>query len=388
MKAILISAAIAVCGWTVPAMAQAGCGAPPATTIVASLPAHPFAAVASADGCSIFASLISPGRGGSGAVVLIRRDGDRLSAVRGVDLHGRPAMLALTRDEKLLIATEGSDVAFIDPLRLASGDGDALLGTIGDTGMNGVIGLALGTDERTLFASDERSASVTVIDLEKARANGFDSSAVLGRIGVGRAPVGLAVSADGRFLYSTSEIAPDAAGWPRICAHEGGGAADDHSEGALIVIDPVLARSDPAHATLARVPAGCNPVRVVLSPAGDRVYVSARGGNEILVFDAQKLLTDKDHARLANVPTGNSPVGLAIAADGARLISTNSNRFGADRGDPETLDVIDTQSLSVVGTIPVGAFPRELRLTRDGTLLVTNFQSNSLQLVPQDAWRK
>jgi DNA-binding beta-propeller fold protein YncE len=37
---------------------------------------------------------------------------------------------------------------------------------------------------------------------------------------------------------------------------------------------------------------------------------------------------------------------------------------------------------AVLGTIPAGTFPRELRVTEDGrTLLVTNFNSSTLELV-------
>jgi hypothetical protein len=49
--------------------------------------------------------------------------------------------------------------------------------------------------------------------------------------------------------------------------------------------------------------------------------------------------------------------------------------------------VIDAAKVSsgagaVVGTIPAGAFPRELRLTSDlRTLLLTNFTSSSLEII-------
>jgi hypothetical protein len=43
---------------------------------------------------------------------------------------------------------------------------------------------------------------------------------------------------------------------------------------------------------------------------------------------------------------------------------------------------IASGSGAVMGTIPAGAFPRELRVTADGrTLLLTNFASRSLQVV-------
>ena len=48
----------------------------------------------------------------------------------------------------------------------------------------------------------------------------------------------------------------------------------------------------------------------------------------------------------------------------------------------EWLSVIDARTNAVEGVVPAGLFPRELKVTADGkTLLVTNFNSKSLELV-------
>jgi DNA-binding beta-propeller fold protein YncE len=153
------------------------------------------------------------------------------------------------------------------------------------------------------------------------------------------------------------------------------------------VIDVARAREHAEQSVLAEVPAGCNPVRVALSPSGDTAYVTARGGNAVNVFATAALLADPAHARVATVPTGKSPVGMALSANGARLIVTNSDRFGPDRSALETLSIIDTKAVAsgaaaVTGSIPAGAFPRELRFTADGILMVTNYLSDSVQFVP------
>jgi len=137
--------------------------------------------------------------------------------------------------------------------------------------------------------------------------------------------------------------------------------------------------SDLDKAVVARVPAGCNPVRVALSPAGDRVYVTARGSNAVQVFDAGKLLGDREHSLQASVPVGQSPVGLAV--DGAHVFVANSDRFGG--GQHQSLSVLDPAHLDAsAGSIPAGGFPRELRITSDGkSLLVTNFESGSVELI-------
>jgi hypothetical protein len=57
---------------------------------------------------------------------------------------------------------------------------------------------------------------------------------------------------------------------------------------------------------------------------------------------------------------------------------TNSNRFG-DSNTAQSLTIIDTKKIgksgedAILGTVPAGVFPRELRVTENQqTLLLTN----------------
>jgi len=138
---------------------------------------------------------------------------------------------------------------------------------------------------------------------------------------------------------------------------------------------------------IAGIAAGCNPVRVALSPSGDRAYVTARADNELLTFDTNLILTDTAHALVGRVPVGTAPVGIVVMSGGSRIAVTNSNRFAGSGADHQVLTVIDAVKVSsgkdaVLGTIPAGGFPRELRVTADGqTLLVTNFSSRTVELI-------
>jgi len=150
-----------------------------------------------------------------------------------------------------------------------------------------------------------------------------------------------------------------------------------------------LARSNPARSVVRTVRAGCNPVRLVLSPDGTRAYVSARAENALLVFDARALAAPGDTASplLGRIPVGTAPVGVAVTPDGRRVLVTNSNRFGGNANDRQPVSVIDAARVgegdrAKVGEIPAGAFPRELRLHPDGrTLVLTNFASQTVQLL-------
>ena len=48
---------------------------------------------------------------------------------------------------------------------------------------------------------------MAVFNLKKAESNGFGSSDLVGYVPLGVAPVGIAISPNGRYLYATSEAA-------------------------------------------------------------------------------------------------------------------------------------------------------------------------------------
>jgi YVTN family beta-propeller protein len=238
--------------------------------------------------------------------------------------------------------------------------------------------------------SDERAKRISVIDLAKARATRFNTEAIVGAIPTGIAPIALVFTGDERYLLTTAEGADSSWGWPGVCTTEGRASQDAEPlrpEGAIVVVDFAHAKTDPANSVLAKIPAGCSPVRLALSPAGDRAYVTARNSNALLVFDTEKLLSGGFGARIASIPVGSSPVGVIVVENGAKVIVTNSNRFAGNENDRQTLAVIDSGKITsgagaVVGSIPAGAFPRELHATSDGrTLLLTNFNSNTLQAI-------
>jgi DNA-binding beta-propeller fold protein YncE len=96
---------------------------------------------------------------------------------------------------------------------------------------------------------------------------------------------------------------------------------------------------------------------------------------------------DPAKALIGRVPVGDPPVGVAVLDDGARLAVTNSNRFG-DSNTAQSLTIIDTKKIgksgedAILGTVPAGVFPRELRVTENQqTLLLTNFGSKTLAVI-------
>jgi len=358
-----------------------------------TLPGHPFGVVSSRDGNWVFVALMGGGGNGTrpttnGVAVLQQVDG-QFELKRVIPLQDGPAGLVLTHDGKTLIGADGGSVVLLDTSRMTSGSGDPVIGTFSD-GADSAVYVNVTADDKVLFVSDEGAKTVTVIDLARVRSSGFDARAVIGKIPVGQAPIALTFSPDGRWLYTTSEGAPPDWGWPSTEKPEGRPGPDQpdalEPPGAVVVVNVNQAKADPAHSVVARVPAGGSPVRMTISPDGQRIYVTARGSNAVLVFDADKLITDSAHARLASVTVGNSPVPLALIQDGKLLVVGNSGRFGADADKPQALGVLDVAKMghgsAIVGTIAAGAFPREMCVSSDGrTLFVSNFSSNSLEVI-------
>jgi len=359
--------------------------ASPSVTI--ALPSRPFTAVPSHDGCWVFVSLTGPG---SGIGVLKRRSGT-IELLRVAPLASAPTGIALTHDGKLLIAAASDRVIFLDVQRLIGGAADPVLGSFSDGPNSESIYANVTPDDKLLFVSEEAAQSITVIDLERARANGYKAEAIKGKIPTGMAPIALTFSPDGKWLYTTSQLAPRPWNWPAACKPEGSPAGSPivNPEGAVIVVDVALAATDPAKSVAARIPAGCSPVRMAISPAGDRIYVTARNSNAVVAFDTARLLTDADHARLGMAAVGSAPVPVAVVDGGRKVIAGNSNRF-AGTTSGESLTVLDAAKISGeadagMGVIPAGSFPREMRVSDDGhTLFLTNFGSNSLQVVSVD----
>ena len=362
-----------------------GCNAPAASpSVTISLPGPPFMVQSSKDGCWVFVSLT--GRGNSGIAVL-KRSGGNVELARVVPLPSSPTGITLTHDGKLLIAAATTAAVFVDVQKMIEGAADAVVGAI--PGGRGSIYANTTADDKVLFVAEENGQAITVIDLERARRDGYKPQDVIGKVPVGLAPIALTLSADGRWLYTTSELALPDWNWPKACKPEGRPVPNSiitDPEGAVIVVDVARAKTDPTHAVVARVPAGCSPVRMSISPKGDRIYVTARNNNAVLEFDTTKLISDGAHAMLGVAPVGDAPVPVMVVEQGKKIVVGNSNRFGG-RGAPESLVVLDAAKFgqgigAVLGTIPAGSFPREMAVSTDQrTLFLTNFASNSLQVI-------
>jgi DNA-binding beta-propeller fold protein YncE len=354
------------------------------------LPGHPFSTIASKDGCWLFVSVTSSNPKSMNGVALLRRAAGRIKLRKVFPVEAGPTGMVMTHDGKLLIVADDEYVVFMDVSRMISGRGDPIVGYFSDGRFSGSVYLNVTADDKFLFVSDENTETITVVNLQKARAEGFKESARVGKIPVGIAPIALTFSPDGKWLYSTSQAAPKSLNWPAECKPEGADPATakvENPPGAIFVIDVTRAESDPPNSIVARVPAGCSPVRLAISPVGDRVFVTARNSNSLLAFETSSMRSNPALAQVGKVPVGSSPVGVAVVNDGKLVIVTNSNRFAKDQTARQTMSVIDATRVgegqaAVIGSLPAGIFPREFGQSPDGrTLFVANYNSSELEVI-------
>jgi DNA-binding beta-propeller fold protein YncE len=330
---------------------------------------RPFGVAVAADGSWGFASL-----GGDGDLGVFRLSaGHAPVLVHTIALPAAPtAGIALSADGRLLlIATESTGAFVVSVPAAESGANDAVLGTLSVPGarLGGAIEVAMSPDDRYAFVSLESADEIAVFNLRAALAHGFGPAAFVGAIPTQVAPVGLAFAPDGRWLYSTSE------------------ARNFRSNiGTLEVINVARAESDPAESVVARVPAGCNPVRVTTSANGTVVWVTARASNALLAFSATALRAHPRSALLADVAVGEAPVGLAQIRNGSLIVVADSNRFNAS-GQHGSLAVVDVHAAlagqpALLGYLPAGVFPRDVAANPAGTaVLVANFASDQVESV-------
>jgi DNA-binding beta-propeller fold protein YncE len=342
-------------------------------TPMRAVPATPFGVAVTGDGRWAFVALAE-----SGTVGVFRVAGPGVPSLsRQVNTDALTLGEALVPGGRYLLAANDADgAAVISTARAESGQAGALLGVLGRGNNDGAIEVAVSPDGRFAFVSLEDTGSIAVYNLGRALATGFRAPDLVGMIPLGVAPVGLAVSPDGRWLYATSEAASgESLSSPTLGA-----------QGTLSVISLARAQTDPAGSVVSAVDAGCSPVRVITSADGSVVWVTARGSDRLLGFSAARLRTDPARALVTSVEVGEAPVGLALVDGGTRIVVADSNRF-SQAGAAATLAVVSVPAAlaghpALLGYLRAGGFPREMALEPGGrTLLVSNFASQQLEAV-------
>lgn len=288
---------------------------------------------------------------------------DRLGTIGGQE----PLGLALTPNGRYLVAAEGSGATVLSVARIEDTKDPSskwAVGTFSSRGQ-GAIETAVSADGHFVFVSLEDSNELAVFNLGRAERQGFGRSDLIGYVPMGGAPVGMTVSANGRYLFATSETySPTSA------------------EGTLTTIDVSQAERDPSRSVVSTVWAGCNPVRVVVSSSS--VFVTARASDELLDFAASDLLRNPSGALQSEAQVGEAPVGLALVNSGKLVVVADSNRFlqGGVSSNLAVVSVHPNGDLQSLGYLATGDFPRDMVVSPSGKeLLVSDYGSGSVEEV-------
>jgi DNA-binding beta-propeller fold protein YncE len=124
-------------------------------------------------------------------------------------------------------------------------------------------------------------------------------------------------------------------------------------------------------------------VRAAVTPDGASVYVTARGDNHVLAFDARALEADPSHAfRLAIPSGGEEPVGLEFFNRGNAMLVANANNLTNGQGSITVFDLSDPAKPVLRQTIKTRQFPRNISLSADETrLYLTEFLGDELMVL-------
>jgi DNA-binding beta-propeller fold protein YncE len=350
-----------------------------------SLPLHPLMVATLGRSCALLVTLSDGGELAKGAIGVLKPVQGKLALASVLNLATEPVGIAFTADESIAAVAGSSRVYFVDVGELLAGHSSAILGTAEFDKGAGTVSVALTRDERLLFTSDEEASTVTVIDFAAARASRFATAPVRGRITVDWSPTVLKMAADGEHVLLPVEGVRRKFKPPILCPGQAGG-EPVNPVGAILSIEISQALDSPATLEPSRSYAGCSPVRLELSKDGRTAFVTSREENVLQVMDLGMILHGKPNAVVAKVPVGPAPIGLALADHDRLALVSNSNRWAQEQ-TPQTVTLIDIAGRHrskpvVLGTIPVGVFPRDLAISRDGrVIVVSNFGSRSLTLL-------
>jgi YVTN family beta-propeller protein len=200
--------------------------------------------------------------------------------------------------------------------------------------------VAVTPNGRWAFTANSRSNTVSVIDLEAGSELKRLESPLFAY------PHGLAVHPNGETVYLTSEqkkllILIDA--------------------DKLEIVGKVSTDREGSH-------------MVVLSPRGDRAYISDRGSASVTVLETGDL------GQIQHSPAGEGAEGIALSPDGRWLAVAN-------RHDND-LHIFDAPSLGASGKIPVGEGPVRVAFSPDGQWVLISHRGSDQVHVVDFAGRK
>jgi DNA-binding beta-propeller fold protein YncE len=253
--------------------------------------------------------------------------------------------IAMTPDGKHLLVAAGNGIDVFSEPEAEAGASTASETTLtvpGLAGYAGAVEVATSPDGHFAFLTLQFANKLAVFDLSKAL-GGNPGGAFVGTLRLKPQPVGMAVSPDGQRLYVASF------GWQNPPASSGVGVIS-------VLSMPKLEAGQLHAAKMGVVAAGCSAARVVAAQDGT-VWVTARESNYLLGFSAAKMLSDPAHALIAKVQVGANPIGAVLVDNGAKMIVADTDTHNTGQNNLAVVNLSGTPALA--GFVKTGLQPRE-----------------------------
>jgi YVTN family beta-propeller protein len=125
------------------------------------------------------------------------------------------------------------------------------------------------------------------------------------------------------------------------------------------------------------IPVGNSPQYILISPDGQRAYVSNWESGDVAVvdIDARNVIT--------TIPVGVNPLGMAITPDGQKFyVAVTAQALEHAAGEPPSkVVVVDTANYTVVKEIMPGWSPRFVNISPDGTRIYAGDSMNRIYII-------
>ena len=281
-----------------------------------------------------------------------------------------------------LTVTEGQSVGTTADLFVATSASNAV--AVIDPSTNQVITqipvgrspvrLAMTPDGRKAAVCNGSDGTLSIIDTANRVVMGAP-------IPVGASPQEIAVTPDGKRLYvvhsSSGDVAVVDTTTNTVVTHVAVGGTGSRdvvitSDGRFAYVanstGSMVNVIDTSTFAVSNIPTPAGARRLAFTPSGDRLFVTDFDSGFVSVIDTAT------RTLITNVAVGQKPRGLAITPDGSKIYVTN-----VATGN---VSVIDNATLSVVATIGVGRDPWQVTLTPDGAwAYVSNSSSRSVSII-------
>lgn len=176
--------------------------------------------------------------------------------------------------------------------------------------------------------------------------SGWKITPVGRQIPVGQLPLGMALSHDGHYLAITN---------------------NGYDAQSVTLIDTATEK------VVRSIPIAKSWLGICFAPTVHRLYVSGGGDNKVMIYDIDEQATEIGAILVGEPGKEIFPGGLALSPSGDRLYIVN-NLNG-------TVTVADTNTRTILATIPVGDHPYKAAVSADGKLYVSNWGSATIAVI-------